>query len=99
VLCITGFEIPQPGTVEVTVAADITKIGELNNKITPRLREIVTVFNEAGIPSNAVDNIQTYIWGKAFLVQCRVKSTQCDLPSALWRISAAPGLSLRLLRL
>jgi 2-dehydropantoate 2-reductase len=29
------------------------------------LREIVTIFNEAGIPSNAVDNIQTYIRGKA----------------------------------
>jgi len=64
-MVITGFEIPKPGEVEVTVSAATTKIGELNNKITPRLRKIVAIFNEAGIPSDAVDNIQMHIWAKA----------------------------------
>jgi len=64
-MVITGFELSQPGEVEVTVSADTTKIGELTNNITPRLRKIVTLFNEAGIPSDAVDNIQTHIWAKA----------------------------------
>ena len=64
-MIITGFEIPQPGEVKVTVSADSTKIGELSNEITPRVRRIVAVFNEAGIPSDAVDNIQTHIWAKA----------------------------------
>jgi 2-dehydropantoate 2-reductase len=64
-MIITGFEIPQAGEVKVTVSADRTKIGELNNGITPRVRKIVAVFNEAGIPSDAVDNIQTHIWAKA----------------------------------
>ncbi|RJS83463.1 ketopantoate reductase family protein [Methanophagales archaeon] len=62
---ITGFEIPEPGEVNVTVTADTTKIGALNNKITPRLREIVAIFNDAGVPSDAVDNIQAHIWAKA----------------------------------
>ena len=62
---ITGFEMPKPGEVEVTVSADTTKIGELNNKITPRSRKIVAIFNEAGIPSDAVDNIRMHIWAKA----------------------------------
>ena len=64
-MVITGFEISKPGEVEVTVSADTTKIGELNNKITPRLREIVAIFNEAGIPSDALDNIRMHIWAKA----------------------------------
>jgi 2-dehydropantoate 2-reductase len=62
---ITGFEIPEPGEVNVTVTADTTKIGALDNKITPRLREIVAIFNDAGIPTDAVDNIQAHIWAKA----------------------------------
>ena len=45
---ITGFEMSKPGEVEVTVSAATTKIGELNNKITPRLKEIVAIFNDAG---------------------------------------------------
>lgn len=64
-MVITGFELSKPGEVEVTVSADKTKIGELTNEITPRLKNIVAVFNEAGIPSDAVDNIQTHIWAKA----------------------------------
>jgi 2-dehydropantoate 2-reductase len=63
-MVITGFEIPQPGEIKVTVSADTIKIGELNNEITPRVRKIVAIFNEAGIPSDAVDNIQTHIWAK-----------------------------------
>ena len=59
-MVITGFELSEPGEVEVTVSADTTKIGVLTNEITPRLRKIVAVFNEAGIPSDAVDNIQTH---------------------------------------
>jgi len=62
---ITGFEMSKPGEVEVTVSADTTKIGELNNKITPRSRKIVAIFNDAGMPSDAVDNIQMHIWAKA----------------------------------
>jgi len=62
---ITGFEILHPGEVEVTVSAATTKIGELNNEITPRLRKIVAIFNEAGIPSDAVNNIRMHVWAKA----------------------------------
>ena len=62
---ITGFEMPKPGEVEVTVSAATTKIGELNNEITPRSRKIVAIFNDAGMPSDAVDNIQMHIWAKA----------------------------------
>lgn len=64
-MVITGFELLRPGEVEVTVSADTTKIGELSNEITPRLRQIVAAFNEAGIPTEAVDNIQMHIWAKA----------------------------------
>jgi 2-dehydropantoate 2-reductase len=64
-MVITGFVTLHPGEVAVTVSADTTKIGELNNEITPELRKIVAIFNEAGIPSDAVDNIQMHIWAKA----------------------------------
>ncbi|MDI6811396.1 MAG: hypothetical protein QMD80_06985 [archaeon] len=49
----------------MTVSAATTKIGELTNEITPRLRRIVALFTEAGIPTDAVDNIQSHIWAKA----------------------------------
>ena len=62
---ITGFEMPKHGEVEVTVSAATTKIGELNNEITQRSRKIVAIFNDAGMPSDAVDNIQMHIWAKA----------------------------------
>lgn len=62
---ITGFEMSKQGEVEVTVSAATTKIGELNNEITPRSTKIVAIFNDAGIPSDAVDNIQMHIWAKA----------------------------------
>jgi 2-dehydropantoate 2-reductase len=64
-MVITGFEITVPGEVRVTVSADTTKIGEFNRGITPRLGRIVKVFQEAGIPTEAVDNIQKHIWAKA----------------------------------
>ncbi|MEA3488052.1 MAG: ketopantoate reductase family protein [Euryarchaeota archaeon] len=64
-MVITGFVIPNPGEVNVTVTADTTKIGTLNNEITPRLRALVTEFQDAGIPSEAVDNIKAHIWAKA----------------------------------
>ena len=64
-MVITGFVISNPGEVNVTVTADTTKIGALNNKITPRLRALVTEFQDAGIPSDAVDNIKAHIWAKA----------------------------------
>ena len=64
-MVITGFETVRPGEVKVTVAADTTKIGELNNTDSERLKAIVSAFNEAGIPSEAVDNIKMYIWAKA----------------------------------
>jgi 2-dehydropantoate 2-reductase len=64
-MVITGFELKAPGEVRVTVSADNTKIGEFCTIITPRLGRIVAVFNEAGIPTEAVNNIQMHIWAKA----------------------------------
>ncbi|MGB2727961.1 MAG: ketopantoate reductase family protein [Halobacteriota archaeon] len=78
---ITGFEASKSGEVEVTVSAATTKIGELNNEITPRLRKIVAIFNEAGIPSDAVDNILMHIWAKALF------SAALNPLSAIFRVN------------
>ncbi|OFV67069.1 MAG: 2-dehydropantoate 2-reductase [Candidatus Syntrophoarchaeum butanivorans] len=64
-MVITGFEMRAPGEVEVTVSADTTKIGELDGSITERLEEIVAIFNDAGIPAEAVNNINMHIWAKS----------------------------------
>ncbi len=80
-MVITGFVTLQPGEVEVTSSADTTKIGVLNSEITPRLRKIVAIFNEAAIPLDAVDNILMHIWAKALF------SAALNPLSAIFRVT------------
>ena len=64
-MIITGFEWVRDAEVSVTVSGDKTKIGELNGEITPRLLEIADAFSTAGLPTEAVSDIQSHIWSKA----------------------------------
>jgi 2-dehydropantoate 2-reductase len=65
-MVIIGFDMLKPGHVKITVFGGNVKIGEVGEKkITPRVQKIVAVFNKAGIPTDAVDNIKAHIWSKA----------------------------------
>ena len=69
-MVIIGFVITQPGKVKVTVMADKIKIGEMNGEKSPRLQKIVDMFNAANLPTEAVGNIQQWLWGKLFYNAC-----------------------------
>lgn len=62
---IFGVEYQIPGLVTVTVAADSTKIGSVSNCI-PRheIEHLASVLTQAGIPTEATDDINRYIWSK-----------------------------------
>lgn len=61
-MVIIGFEIAGPAHTRVTVFADNVKIGRLDNRVDKELKEIVEIFNDAEIPTDAVGNIQRHIW-------------------------------------
>ena len=67
---IFGAEIVTPGRVQVTVCADDVVIGPALPGAGPALRHsiarAVAMIKEAGIPCRAVEDVQPYLWAKAF---------------------------------
>lgn len=62
---ITGVELPEPGVVQVTVHADSLRLGHyLREYPMPELEAIATSLREAGIPMEATDRLEQYIWAK-----------------------------------
>ncbi len=62
---ITGVELTQPGTIQVTVHADSVRIGHyLREFPMPYLESIALNLREAGIPAEATDQLEQYIWAK-----------------------------------
>jgi 2-dehydropantoate 2-reductase len=67
VLCarvITGFSIPQPGEVEVTVHADDIRIGSFYAPTHPMAESLARALSEAGLPSKAAGNVEALLWEK-----------------------------------
>lgn len=67
---IFGAEIVTPGRVQVTVCADDVVIGPALPQAGAALRHsiarAVAIIKEAGIPCRAVEDVQPYLWAKAF---------------------------------
>ena len=62
---IFGAEALGPGESKVTVIADDVRLGSPDNRIdTSVLQEFARIFNEAGIPTQATEEIMKYVWGK-----------------------------------
>ena len=62
---ITGVELPEPGTVKVTVHADAVRIGHyLRQFPLERIESIAQPMKEAGIPIEATDRLEQYVWAK-----------------------------------
>jgi 2-dehydropantoate 2-reductase len=62
---IFGAQIIRPGLARVTVYAEPVLVGAAAPQgPQPGLAQLVADLNQAGIPTQAVDNIQTHIWGK-----------------------------------
>jgi 2-dehydropantoate 2-reductase len=71
---IFGVEFVRPGHVTVTVSADNTKIGGLPGGIDPAfVEQLALTITAAGIPADAVDDIDRYIWGKV-LYNCALNA-------------------------
>ena len=64
-LAIFGAVMPQPGSVEITVIASETLVGELDGSSTPRVDAAARMLDNAGIPTKVSDNIIQDIWIKA----------------------------------
>ena len=64
-MAIFGAVMPQPGSVEVTVIASETLVGELDGSHTPRVEAAARILDSAGIPTKVSDNIMQDIWHKA----------------------------------
>jgi 2-dehydropantoate 2-reductase len=66
---IFGAEVPEPGTVNVTVYADQIVIGpyqEKNNPNKDMLEELAMLVNTGGIPSYYADDVYPHLWAKMF---------------------------------
>ena len=62
---ITGFEITQPGTVNITVTADDVHIGScIRGAISPFARHLADTINQAGLPCRAVKDIYQDLFAK-----------------------------------
>jgi 2-dehydropantoate 2-reductase len=62
---IFGAELIEPGRVKVTVYADKVILGSLDDSVPfKKVKEIATLFDNAGIPAAATDDIQKALWGK-----------------------------------
>lgn len=62
---IFGAQVTEPGQVTVTVYADMVLLGAVAPAApAEKLAEVVADFNEAGIPTAAVADILTHLWGK-----------------------------------
>ena len=71
---IFGVEFNKPGHVTVTVSADTTKIGALPGGIDHALvQQLAETFTDAGLPTDAVADIDRYIWGKV-LYNCALNA-------------------------
>ena len=67
VLCarvITGFAIPSPGRVEITVHADDVLIGAFGRPSHPMADKLAAALSEAGLPSSPAENVEAALWGK-----------------------------------
>ncbi|MBR9699024.1 ketopantoate reductase family protein [Candidatus Woesearchaeota archaeon] len=73
-IAMMGFEIVKPGEVKVTAVGDHMKIGEMDGKMTERIKKIAEVFTDVGIETDAVDNIKHHIWTK-LMYNCALNST------------------------
>ncbi len=63
-IVIFGAEIVEPGKVKVTVSADKTVLGSIGNVSESKVKEIAEIFNQAGIPARATNEIEKYLWAK-----------------------------------
>jgi len=64
-MAIFGAAVPEPGSVEVTVIASETLVGEIDGHPTSRAMELARMLDGAGIPTKPSDNIMREIWYKA----------------------------------
>ena len=61
---IFGVEI-KPGKINITVSADKTRLGEtVAKRKTARAEKLARRFTEAGIPCEAVSDVEKYLWAK-----------------------------------
>ncbi len=63
-MVIIGFELNEPGKVQVTVQADSVRLGRLDGAACPAADGLAALFQEASIPCESVQNIQSYLWAK-----------------------------------
>jgi len=71
---IFGVEVGEPGHVTVTVSADNTKLGGLPGGIDPAfVQKLAQTITAAGIATDAVPDIDRYIWGKV-LYNCALNA-------------------------
>jgi len=67
VLCarvITGFSIPEPGRVVITVHADAIRIGSFYRPHHPMAERLAAAIDDAGLPAKAADDVEAVLWGK-----------------------------------
>jgi 2-dehydropantoate 2-reductase len=62
-----GGVLIAPGRVAASYQGKQTLIGELDGRLTPRLRTVVDEFNRAGLPATASTNIYGAMWDKLLI--------------------------------
>lgn len=62
-----GGMVAAPGQVVAGVAGKGTIVGELDGRITPRIREVAETFNAANLTTDVTDNILGAMWDKLLI--------------------------------
>jgi len=92
VLCarvITGFSIPAPGRVEVTVHADDVCAGSFYRPSHPSAGALAAALSDAGLPARAVDDVEAVLWGK-ILYNCALNALGAVLGVPYGALGASP---------
>ncbi len=92
VLCarvITGFSIPAPGRVEITVHADDVCVGSFYRPDHPMAEALAAALREAHLPARADPQVQAALWGK-ILYNCALNALGAILASHYGALADSP---------
>ena len=89
---ITGFELPEPGRVIVTVSADDIRLGPPAGEVEgmPRADEIAAALRAAGIPVSATNQYREFLWSK-ILYNCALNPLGALVRATYGELAADPG--------
>jgi 2-dehydropantoate 2-reductase len=87
---ITGFVIPHPGQVRITVHADAVTIGRFDGQPAEQAERLANVLAAAGLPARQSLQVQAELWAK-ILYNCALNPLGAILGVTYGQLAASPA--------